>query len=128
MTRHYTRAPPLLAPETRQAEFTRAGKVLYLETFPLINEHTGVCNAWNQVEYQNFIPHLLAAGAEPKGKGRLHRPRPDPVVTDTLLFDLGADGEPDLLLFDVSEGVNVYPGVIARLDNTWRVVIDPECF
>lgn len=49
-------------------------------------------------------------------------------ITDSLLYDLRGDGKAELLFFDVSDGVNIYPGILVRIGEEWTVLIDPECY
>ena len=49
-------------------------------------------------------------------------------ITDSLLFDLRGDGATELLFFDVSDGVNIYAGILVMLNESWRLVHDPECY
>ena len=49
-------------------------------------------------------------------------------ITDSLLYDLRGDGAVELLFFDVSDGVNIYPGILARFEQRWHILMDPECY
>ena len=49
-------------------------------------------------------------------------------VSGIEAYDLSGDAKTDLILFNVSPGVNVYSGAVGIIDGTWKTLIKPTCY
>ena len=62
------------------------------------------------------------------GPNYLEKEKQKFTITDIQGFDLNGDSKPDVFLFGVSPGANVYTGVVGIIDSAWVTLVEPMCF
>lgn len=50
------------------------------------------------------------------------------IIPDIKIYDLSADNNPNLIFFNVSNGVMEYSGAIGIINNEWLILEEPICY
>lgn len=49
-------------------------------------------------------------------------------VLNIIVYDLSENAKPDLVLFQVSPGANVYSGAVGIIAGEWKTLVTPMCY